>query len=35
MQLITHVSYTWSSFGTAEIKCCELDLINKITKIDY
>ena len=25
--------YTWSSFATAEIKCCEIESINKITKL--
>ena len=25
--------YTWSFFATAEIKCCEIESINKITKI--
>ena len=32
---ITRVSPTWSSIGTAESKCCEIDLINKMTKIKY
>ena len=29
------VLYTWSSFGTAELKCCEINLIHQIIKIKY